>query len=448
MSITIKKVYRAGIGDKNHSDAFINQPKVKGALFPPVNGAQALLTTQPTEHLAARSRGTACITLKCEDGYSTELGRVGTVFSGRSAARDLLLTASLYNILSEAGSVIVLTNSRHSSAAKCTEKAAKEYHQPVRYFGNSDATPGFYPFGGWTNEDIVSYFYKCIAPEYVGQNGRPSDAVRLSINALLSLAHRSGNYMELIEDGVNNINVVLSQLEQAGISDDEAERYAAHFRNNVQESILALQILGDYVREFSSICIPNSRNERYSLFSSGATIIEINEQAADLLSSKIWYLCKMVSMLRSVAAQGITIVVDNMSDIILSKFSSMLLNEDVIPLIVYGSISAFLDTDISKHILSRISSQFVFSQNDLQSAEYWSKFSGERRILVETYTKNDSTTSGGLHFPSYTKGASKSYSEVFRPNLDVNHFRSLRENEGDLFECGTSQLFHHFSIEI
>lgn len=444
MAVKIKKVTIQGISREYSADERTSTVLVRTG--DGSEGAQALLTVSPTEHPAFMSAGSEGITLTCEDGHIARLGDGGTVFAGRSAAEESLLVSAFGNVLSTAGSVVVLTNSRYSSSARCAAQAAATYGQPVRYISEGAATAGFYPLAGWTDSEVELYFNKYVAPAYIGHNAMPSDTVRLSIKALISLARRYPAFLGLMRDGAGSVNAVLEALEDAGVPEAEAERHASLFRGDPQACILAMQILGDYIRALGAVCTPAANGERYNLFSPGVTVIEINDQAAAIQSSRIWYLCRMAGMLGSVSGVRLTVAAEDISDDVLSSFSALLLNDNVDPFIVYGSFKAFLDCRIAMRLLARIDKQFVFTQNDAESAEYWSRLSGERKVLTGSYGSTQSVTHSFLQFPQRTRGSTRTYNEVYRPNLEVSHFLGLAPDEGELFENAGDFPFHHFSV--
>ena len=444
MAIKIKKVTKQGISREYSAD---DRPRtVPARTANETEGAQALLTLGPTEHPAFMSAGSEGITLTCEDGHIARLGDGGTAFAGRSEAGERLLLAAFRNVLSTAGSVVVLTNSLQSLSTRCAAQAARTYGQPVRYISEGYATRGFYPLAGWTDSQVELYFNKYVAPAYIGHNAMPSDTVRLSIKALISLARRYPTFLDLLGDGAGSVNAVLGALEDAGVPEAEAERHASLFRGDPQACILAMQILGDYIRALGAVCRPAADGERYSLFSPGVTLIEINDQAAEIQSSMIWYLCRMAGVLGSMHGTRLTVAAEDISDDVLSSFSALLLNDNVDPFIVYGSFKAFLDCRIAMRLLTRIDKQFVFTQNDAESAEYWSRLSGERKVLTRSYGSQESVSRAFLQFPQRTRGSTRTYNEVYRPNLEVSHFLGLAPDEGELFENAGDFPFHHFSV--
>lgn len=388
------------------------------------------------------------IVLCCEDGHSSNLGNVSALLTGRSRARDRILEAILTNTFSAAGSVIMLSASNgESSVERIAKDCAHRYAQPSRIIRKNSGTPGFTPLAGWSEDNLVSFFCKRIAASYIGHSSMPSDNLRICFKALLHLARSGENEARSIMQGIGSLRDLLKICEESDIP--ERDCYASKFRSKSEDALLAVQILGDYLRAFQGICVPDAGGVRYSLFSSGLTVLKMNDQTVKELCSAPWYLCQMAGMISEAACGNVTLLVDEVCEDVLTAFSGVMMDQSIRLLVVCDNYMAFGNQDIRARVNSRFRQQFVFTQQESTSAQYWSQLSSEQKVLVKTYNQSGSESHTFLQLPTYTNNEAYGYQEVFRPVYDIGYFTKMNDNEGDLIEINsdTGEAFHHFSLE-
>ena len=126
----------------------------------------------PTNHPAVY-RGDG-IVLQCEDGHRTRLGGRSALLTGRSPARDQVLSAILTNEIAGGGSVIMLTGSSgEGEVERIGREICRQYAQPMRVIRKEEGTPGFAPLSGWSVRSVENFFCKKIAAAYIGHSAMP-----------------------------------------------------------------------------------------------------------------------------------------------------------------------------------------------------------------------------------------------------------------------------------
>ena len=444
------KIVRVSPGLAQRSPA--REPDVRGpASLSPAGGGALLAELMPLSVIPAgrrpavyRGRG---VSLVCDDGYSAVLGQDSALLTGFSSARDEILRAILLNRLSGAGSVLLLTGSESDSEVmRVARDTATQCSQSVRHIRNGGATPGFTPLAGWRERDVVDFFHRTVARAYTGQNAAPGDGVRMCFIEWRRLAEISQDARQLLQMGVSDIRDALLCCERAPLPREEQDRIACLMQNRQDDCRLAAQIIGDYLRAFEDVCV--SGRERYNLFSPGLTALHLDSQRTQESASMMWYLCKMTGYLSGRMPDNVTVVVEeNVDAQILAQFSSLLFDASVCLVAVCGNYTALGDESLRSRLSSRMKQQFVFRQQETDSAAHWSSLSGERKVLLASYAQGGSTTYSWLQPSTKSKSDTVTYSPTFRPTLEITHFTGMGDNEGELLEAGQAgSLFHHFSL--
>lgn len=414
----------------------------------PLNASDPLRSVSdapPTNHPAVfRGEG---IALQCEDGHRTTLGGRSALLTGRSQARDRVLSAILTNEIARGGSVIMLTGSSgEGMVERIARDVCRQYAQPMRVIRKEEGTPGFAPLAGWSVRSVENFFCKKIAAAYIGHSAMPSDGLRMSFNALIHLARSSEQAARRMIGGAASTQALLEICQMAEIP--EQDEYARLFRSCSEDALRAVQILGDYLRTFERICVSDAGGERYNLFSSGLTVLKMNDQSVQEFGTAPWYLCQMAGMIGEIAPGGVTLLVDSVSEEVLRAFSGVLMNQQVRLLVVCENYAAFGSQELRSRFNTRFKQQFIFTQQEGESARYWSMLSGERKVLTNTYNTGSGNSHSFLQLPTYSYNQGTAYAEVFRPKLEITHFTEMSLNEGELLEVNsqTGEAFHHFSL--
>ena len=406
------------------------------------------LAVAPTGDCPARWKS-AGIRFTCDDGHAFIPGEGGALLSGNSAARDIILFWIFRNRLSLGGNVVLITGSEgDSSITSIGKTAARECGASIHEISSSYATPGFSPLAGWNEQAVSNFFCHTIAGEYTGQNAFPQDSVRQCYLAWKKLAQADDEARRLLMNGVYHIGEVLSCIESSSLSGQDQDRIADLMRSRSNECIQAAQIIGDYLRAFSGVCTNERGAARWHLFSPGLTVLRMTDQAARQTATVPWYLCRMAGYLPGRAGGNVAILVeDNVGVDILNHFSNILFDSSVCLLAVCGSYTGFADESMRTRFNSNIKQQYVFTQQEMNSASYWSQLSGERKVLLPSHTHTRGTTHSWFQPASKTRTDATTYTPTFRPVYEITYFTQMGDYEGELLENGSNgSFFHHFSI--
>lgn len=408
---------------------------------------QCFSTEQPVTH-PALFRSPEEIELVCDDGHRTQLGAANALLCGCAPARETILSYIMENQLAHGRNVLLLTGrGMGSEAVRLLEEAAHSWEQPVRYISGRTKTPGFAPLAGWPKEKVEDFFCRKLAAEYLGSHARrPSDRVRTNFRQLMELAQECPDAAEKLYRGAG-VQDLLDCCEQLPDT-PQTEEMARAFRNGGEDCTLAAQLIGDFLRAFQSLCTASRSGERYSLFSPGAVVLGLEDNAVNDPGTVPWYLCRMAEMLEELPHTKVTVILDAVGSGVLAAFSDLLLNAQVRVIAVCDLLRALGNETELARFKGRFRQQFVFTQQD-EGAEYWSKLSGERELLKKEYTRSRGSSFSLFQFGT-SRQESVAYRREYRPVLELSHFVQLADNEGELLETGsrTGQAFHHFSVEL
>lgn len=419
----------------------------------PVRSAQAahlqcFSTEQPVTH-PALCQSPEEIELVCDDGHRAQLGAVNALLCGCAPARETILSYIMENQLAHGRNVLLLTGrGMRSETVQVLEEAAHSWEQPVRYISGRTKTSGFAPLAGWSQEQIEYFFCQKLAAEYLGSHAcRPSNRVRTNFRQLLDLVRQCPDAAEKLYRGAE-VQDLLDCCEQ--LPDTfQTEEMARAFRNGGEDCALAARLIGDFLRAFQPLCTAADHgSERYSLFSPGAVVLGLDDNAVNMPGTIPWYLCRMVETVDELPCAKVTVILDAIGSGALAAFSDVLLNAQVRVIAVCDLLRALGDETEQARFRGRFRQQFIFTQQD-EGAEYWSKLSGERELLKKEYSQSRGSSFSLFQF-GINRQESVTYRREYRPVLELNHFTQLADNEGELWETGsrTNHAFHHFSVEL
>ena len=363
-------------------------------------------------------------TLLCGDGTNLPVKTTNTLLSGSSTNRNEIVYRQIADAIKKGFTPFVLSS--QSKSGELYNILRTIYAEnALNYIASNDSSDYYLPFLGMSQSRVADFFYQ-LATTLNPQATSNSMLFKRYIDVCVKVFYSSSTTVQnLINGNIDHfglLNEITALRNNNRISPDE-EIILHRTADSAQSvSVSVLSIFYDFMykmrfsfspkpSKFPFNCTKLTEKKCVYLHIDTLTGVHSNVPFAQCYQ---WYLSKTIEAEflanASLPNQYLLIVVDNLNGTILRWFTWMLEMQSSVSLLIYNDYYSLLtdSNDLRESLAGRMDRVFFFAHINSASAEWCSKFIGERTVLKRSKITPAPSTFTDLIFPRPTIAESES----------------------------------------